>query len=394
MIVETICVGTELLLGDVVNTNAAYLAKQIAMLGFNSYHQSVVGDNVQRLKEQLDASLSRSDFVILTGGLGPTYDDMTKETVAEYFGELLVFDESVYQEIAKIFEKSSYQMTENNRKQAYVFESGRIFHNLAGTAPGLMLSKYGKHVALLPGPPKELMQMFEHDLLPVLKTFQEDVIVSRSLHLMNIGESLIESQLYSMMLEHVNPTIAPYAKEDGVMLRVTAKAKNEEEAIKLIDPVIDTLAKKYSQNIYSKKTDKIEEEVAHILRDLNQRIYVFEGVSGGILSSRLSDIAFSGFVSTVMRYQVNSEKKSDIQAEVFALTKDAIEEGYTAGVATFSCEFEDDEKQYDTCVCAWYDGNIEIRYYALIRGYVSDNSRQRNLSSSYALKTLYDLLSV
>lgn len=182
---EILCVGTELLLGDIVNTNAAYIAKELAAIGVNVYHQAVVGDNAQRLREQLERSFSQCDLVVLTGGLGPTYDDLTKETVAELFGREMEFNQEAYDGILRRFLHSDRQMTENNRKQAYLPVGAVPLQNQNGTAPGLILEDEREHrtAVLLPGPPREMEPMFSNQVVPYLKEKTHSTLVSHSIHI-------------------------------------------------------------------------------------------------------------------------------------------------------------------------------------------------------------------
>jgi len=212
---EILCVGTELLLGDIVNTNATYLAKELASCGINCYCQTVVGDNPQRLRECLEQALNRADMVITTGGLGPTYDDLTKETVAEYFGRDMVLHQDTLDRMRGFFARIQRPMTKNNEKQAMMPKDAVIFFNDRGTAPGLAVEGGGKTVILLPGPPREMTAMFQSGVRPYLEQRSKTVLVSHSIHLIGVGESQVEQQLRDFMLEHQNPTIAPYAKEGG-----------------------------------------------------------------------------------------------------------------------------------------------------------------------------------
>ena len=237
MTVELLSVGTEILLGNIVNTNAAYLSERCAALGLSCYHQSVVGDNEERLEETLRTALSRSDIVILSGGLGPTKDDLTKEVAARVFGRELYEDVHVKESISAYFQKMKHaQITENNWKQALVPEDARVVENHNGTAPGLILKdgKEGKTMILLPGPPDELKLMFEESIAPYLNQLEPEGIYSKMVKLCGIGESKAETVIADLMEVQTNPTIAPYAKLGEVHLRITAKAESEEKAEALI----------------------------------------------------------------------------------------------------------------------------------------------------------------
>ena len=223
---EILCIGTEILMGDIINTNAAYIAKELAGLGINVYHQSVVGDNPQRLKESLALAFSRADIVITTGGLGPTYDDLSKETIAAYFNRKLVMDEESLHAIECHFLRLNRVMTDNNKKQAMMPEGCVIFANHNGTAPGCAIEgegeQQGKTAIMLPGPPREMKPMFEQGVKPFLLKDSDTRLVSHTMHFFGIGESMLESILHELMEESTNPTVAPYAKTGEVQLRVTA----------------------------------------------------------------------------------------------------------------------------------------------------------------------------
>lgn len=291
---EILCVGTELLLGDVVNTNAAYIARKLAMLGISVYHQSVVGDNPKRLREALADSFSRADLVILSGGLGPTYDDLTKETVAAYFGRKLVRDESVLGEIERYF-VARYgplsQMTPNNRKQADIPEGGRALHNPNGTAPGILIEGDDKTAILLPGPPRELEPMMDDQVVPYLAERSGRVFVSRTVHLAEIGESAIEDALYDLM-QSTNPTLAPYAKEGEVQLRVTASAHTREEALSLCDGMIGKVyASSVAEYIYGLDVGTIQAALVSALAEKHLTVAVAESCTGGLIASRITDVS-------------------------------------------------------------------------------------------------------
>ena len=236
---EILCVGTELLLGDIVNTNAVYLAKELAKLGINVYHQAVVGDNPERLKASLKEALSRCDLVITTGGLGPTCDDLTKETAAEVLGLPMEENAEELHHIKEYFQKINRTMTDNNRKQALIPKGAVILKNGFGTAPGILAENNGKFLALLPGPPREMRPMFDNELAPILKKYTGKTLVSRTIHIFNVGESSVESKLKDLMNSLENPTLAPYAKDGEVLLRVTAAAESTEKGYEMIEPVIE-----------------------------------------------------------------------------------------------------------------------------------------------------------
>ena len=226
---EILCIGTELLMGDIINTNAAYLAKELAGLGINLYHQSVVGDNPERLRQSLQLALKRADIVITTGGLGPTYDDLSKETIAACFGRTLVMDEDSLTRIQAHFLRLGREMTDNNKKQAMMPQGCVIFQNENGTAPGCAIEGSGelegKTAIMLPGPPREMKPMFEQQVKPYLLKDSDTRLVSHTMHFFGIGESMLEDRLRSLMEKSLNPTVAPYAKIGEVRLLTEKERK-------------------------------------------------------------------------------------------------------------------------------------------------------------------------
>jgi len=287
---EILCVGTELLLGDIVNTNAAYLARELAALGIGCYYQSVVGDNAGRLAESLRLALSRADMVITTGGLGPTYDDLTKETVAQHFGLPMELHQPSLDRMKEILERRGRPFTKNNEKQAYFPKGARIFPNDQGTAPGLAIEQDGKIVIMLPGPPNEMTAMFQQQVRPYLESRSDRVLRSHTIHLFNIGESAVEDKLHQSMLDHQNPTIAPYAKLGEVQLRVTAAAANEEEAEAMMKPVIDEICTQFADYVYGVDVKDLQHAVVARLTELGKTIAVAESCTGGMVASRITDI--------------------------------------------------------------------------------------------------------
>ena len=288
---EILCVGTEILLGDIVNTNAAYLAKELAALGIDVYHQSVVGDNPARLKSELQQAFTRADLVVMTGGLGPTYDDLTKETVAAYFGEKMRLDEESARRIAALYAAKGVEATPNNLKQAEMQKHAVIFKNDAGTAPGLALEKNGKAAILLPGPPFEMQTMFERSVRPWLAQRADHVLVSHTIHLHGIGESAVEYQLRERMEKGKNPTIAPYAKQGEVQLRITAAAPTREAADALIQPEVDAICAKLREYVYGVDIGNQETALVELLCQKHAKIATAESCTGGLLSKRITDVA-------------------------------------------------------------------------------------------------------
>jgi len=290
---EILCVGTEILIGDIVNTNAAYISKRLADLGIAQYHQGVVGDNPQRLKKYLSEAMERCDLVILTGGLGPTYDDLTKETVAELCGKRMLLHEGALENIKEIFKTRNLELTENNIKQAYMPEGCTVFENKWGTAPGAAIEteKGDKAVIILPGPPREMKPMFEQCAVPYLERFTDYKLVSKNVNIFGMGESKVESELIDLMKNSTNPTVAPYASDGEVRLRVTAKADNGETGERLCDLMIEKLRNtRVGEYIYGVDTTS-EETLVKALTEKEMKIAVAESCTGGLVTKLITGVS-------------------------------------------------------------------------------------------------------
>lgn len=300
---EILAVGTEILLGNIVNTNAHYISNRLAEIGIEVYHQSVVGDNAERLKEAYELAFSRADLVITTGGLGPTKDDLTKEVAFDYFGKEAVLHEGSLKSIENFFNKININMDKSNIKQAYFPKDAIIMNNSVGTAPGCIIQDNDKILAVLPGPPREMKAMFEECLVPYLKKFQQGVLESKTLRIIGIGESKVASMIEDIIDNSVNPTVAPYAKEGEVTLRITAKAKDPEEASKLISPVEKEIRNRLGEAVYGEGEVSIEEVVGKLLVDNKLTIAIAESCTGGLLSGTLinypgiSEVFKEGFIT-------------------------------------------------------------------------------------------------
>ncbi|MCR1848704.1 competence/damage-inducible protein A [Paeniclostridium sordellii] len=286
---EIITVGTEILLGDIVNTNSQFLAKELASLGLDVYYQSTVGDNESRLMDTLNESLDRSDIIITTGGLGPTNDDITKEVAAKCFNQELVFYNDIWKDIKQYFEKIGVEPTENNKKQAYFPKDCIILNNSNGTAPGAILKKENKMIIVLPGPPKEMIPMFNNELKKHLENLTDYKLISRTLRFFGIGESELEDKLSDIINNQTNPTIAPYAKEGEVTLRITAKSYTKDDADNLIDEVENKIKTVVGKYLYGYGETTLEETVAKLLVEKKLTIAVSESCTGGMVSSTLID---------------------------------------------------------------------------------------------------------
>ncbi|MDR0904593.1 MAG: competence/damage-inducible protein A [Oscillospiraceae bacterium] len=287
---EIIAVGTELLLGNIVNTDARDVSVALAQLGINVFFHTVVGDNPARVKAAVALAKTRADIIITTGGLGPTYDDLTKQTVAEAFGKALVFNEAEAEKIRAFFHDRNLEITENNFAQAYLPEGCVIFDNGVGTAPGCAFEAEGKRILMLPGPPRECRAMIESGLVPYLKTLAGEEIFSHNIHIFGMGESAVETRFRGVMERSVNPTLAPYAKDGETMLRVTARAENQAAADALMSPVIDLVRAELGDLIYGIDTDTLENTVVTLLRERGLTLAAAESCTGGLLAKRVTDV--------------------------------------------------------------------------------------------------------
>lgn len=292
---EILSVGTELLLGDIVNTDAQFLAGELARLGFTVLYHSTVGDNEERLTALLEMALLRSDIVLTTGGLGPTADDLTKEVCAKALGLPLVEDEESMRRIEACFRNRGSEMPETNRKQAYLPQGCTIFRNNHGTAPGCAMEKAGKIIINLPGPPRELKAMFLEQVLPYLSRFAGGTIVSHTVRTFGIGESAMAERA-AQFLKQENPTVAPYAKDGEALLRVTAKADSPEEADALCKPTVDALCALYGDLVYGVDVDSLQQVVVQMLRERGMKIGLAESCTAGLIAKRITEIPGSSEV--------------------------------------------------------------------------------------------------
>lgn len=332
MTCELISVGTEILLGDIVNTNAAYLSKRLADLGIDVMFQHTVGDNAQRLKDTLELAFSKSDTVITTGGLGPTADDITKEICAEYFDLELYEDKKSLENMQTYFKNKNILMPESNKKQALIPKGAIVLENNCGTAPGCIMNKDNKTIIVLPGPPSEMTEMFEKSVVPYLSKFTQGVIKSHSVRTFGIGESAM-AQLVSDLLFMKNPTVAPYAKSGEALLRVTAKAQNDKEAQKLMLPVIDEIKARLGSFVYDIDSASIEETTVSLLKEKKLTVSCAESCTAGLVSKRLTDIAGS---SCVLKGSVVSYT-DEVKRKVLSVSKQTLEK-YTAVSEKVACQ--------------------------------------------------------
>lgn len=286
---ELISVGTEILLGDILNTDAQYLSIELAKLGISVIHQSTVGDNRERLLAQLDEAAKRSDIIILSGGLGPTPDDLTKEVCCEFFGKEMFLHEPTVEKIKKYFSSKGIEMAQNNLKQAMLPKDCVIFPNDNGTAPGMAIEKDGVHILVLPGPPRELKPMFQNCAVPYLMQFSDRIIVSHNIRTFGIGESSMAEKVNDLF-DAQNPTVAPYAKDGEALLRVTAMAKTKEDAESLCEPIIEEIKKRLDAYVYGVDYNCIEEAVVGMLKEHHLKVATAESCTGGLIAKRITDV--------------------------------------------------------------------------------------------------------
>ena len=286
---ELISVGTEILLGDILNTDAQFLSIELAKLGISVIHQSTVGDNRERLLAQLKEAADRSDIIILSGGLGPTPDDLTKEVCCEFFGKKMFLHEPTVEKIKTYFSTKGMEMAQNNLKQAMLPKDCVIFPNDNGTAPGMAIEKDGVHILVLPGPPRELKPMFRNCAVPYLMQFSDRIIVSHSIRTFGIGESLMAERVNDLF-DAENPTVAPYAKDGEALLRVTAMARTKEEAENLCKPVINEIKNRLDGFVYGVDYTCIEEAVIEKLKEKHMKVATAESCTGGLIAKRITDV--------------------------------------------------------------------------------------------------------
>lgn len=288
---ELIAVGTEILLGEIVNTDAQLISQGLSELGINVFYQTVVGDNPDRLRRVIEEAKERADIIVTTGGLGPTLDDLTKETLAAVFGKKMELHQPSYDRLVDFFNQIGREMTPNNVKQAWLPEGCTVFTNDWGTAPGCAFEADGKHVLMLPGPPRECNPMWKERAMPYLYPLAGGCIVSHNIRVFGLGESNMENILHDKMAEMQNPTIAPYARTSECFARITAKADTTAEAEAMLAPVVAEVAEILGEYVYGIDVDSLEQVVGDGLRAHGLTLAVAESCTGGLLSKRITDLA-------------------------------------------------------------------------------------------------------
>ena len=319
---EIIAVGTELLLGNIVNTNARDISQALSAVGVNVFWHTVVGDNPQRLKEALDVARRRADIIITTGGLGPTYDDLTKQTICEAFGKPLVLHQDILDGLKDFFEKNVHmKMPSNNLQQAELPEGCTVFDNPVGTAPGCAFEADGVHVLMLPGPPFEMLTMLKGHVVPYLRNLSSEVIVSHDIMTFGLGESPMEELMREKMSRMENPSLATYAKPSEVRLRATAKAESAEAAEAMLAPVVKDVTDFLGDYVYGVDVSSLEETCFRLLKEKGLTLATAESCTGGRVAERIT--ALPG-VSAVYRGGVVSYWTS-VKADVLGVPQETLD---------------------------------------------------------------------
>ena len=326
MVIELISVGTEILLGNITNTNARYLAEECAVLGLSNYYQVTVGDNEERLSDAIRTALSRSDIVLLTGGLGPTEDDLTRETVAKVLGREMHEEPKIHKQIEAYFKRMGIDKpSSNNWRQCMVIEGAIVVENHNGTAPGLIVkTDEGKHVIMIPGPPEEMKMMFQKSIAPYLAGMNDQIICSKTIKICGLGESKVAEVIADLIEAQTNPTIAPYAKGGEVHLRITANGSDAKEARNSIKPIVKELKKRFGDKIYTtRESETLEQHVLGLLKRRNMTLTTAESCTGGLLAGTLinvpgaSDIYNEGYITYAneAKHKILGVKKKTLKNE-------------------------------------------------------------------------------
>ncbi len=314
MIIEFISVGTEILLGNITNTNARYLAEECAVLGLTNYYQVIVGDNEGRLSDAIRTALNRSDIVLLSGGLGPTEDDITRETTAKVLGREMTEAPEIHEQIQVYFEKmGAKKPSSNNWRQAMVIDGAQIVENHNGTAPGMIVPVgESKYIILMPGPPEELKMMFEESIAPFLASLNHQVICSKTVKICGMGESRVAAAVADLISSQTNPTIATYAKGGEVHLRVTASGSDAKAARKSIKPIVKELKKRFGDKVYTtRESETLEQHVVGLLKRKKMTVATAESCTGGLVASTLINVpgASEVFNEGYITYSNESKQK-------------------------------------------------------------------------------------
>lgn len=308
---EIISIGTEILLGDIVNTNAQFLSKELALLGIDIFKQQVIGDNEERMLSALEEAFDKCDLVITTGGLGPTQDDLTKDVAAKFFGKELVLNQEALGWLEDYFRKQDKEVKGNNLKQAYFPEGAKILFNECGTAPGVIIEENKKTMIILPGPPREMTAMFKKYIEPYLAKNTDTIIKSKTLRVFGMGESFMAEKVGHLIENGKNPTVAPYAKDVDVTLRITAKEKSEELCDKLIKPVEEEIRAILKEKVYGEGEISLEHKVAEMLCENKLTVSTAESCTGGMIAAKL--ISYPGVSSSFLEGAVTYSNEAKMK---------------------------------------------------------------------------------
>ena len=308
---EIVAIGSELLLGQIVDTNSAWMAERLASLGINLFYKTTVGDNTERMRDVINRALDRSDVVITSGGLGPTQDDLTRETVAEVTGRKLVLDPRLLEQIEQRFRRRGFIMTANNERQAYIPEGATPVDNPNGTAPSFIVEDARGVIYALPGVPFELKWLFDNELAPYLrgKFHLSEVITYRILKVADLGESSVDDRIGHLIANSSNPTVGVLAHPGQVDVRIAAKAQSTEEASKLIAPVEEEVRRLLGRHVFAVDDESMEDAVGELLREKNVTIAVYEDLTGGMVAERLQQAGPAHFIEGVIGNSVTSIRR-------------------------------------------------------------------------------------
>lgn len=313
---EVISIGTEILLGEIVDTNAAFIASRLPQFGIDMLYTSQVGDNPDRLSEIIDRAWKRSDIIFCTGGLGPTEDDLTRETIAKALNETLYQDEAQAEILRNFFQGRGGDMPERNLKQAQLIKSARAIANPRGTAPGWWVERENKIIVVMPGPPSEMTRMWEHEVAPHLEKKADSILVSRTLKTSGIGEGTLDEMIGSL-LHSTNPSIGVYARVDGVHVRISAKGENRQKALELIEPVEKEAREILGDSIWGSDDESLSGSIGRLLKNNNLTLGLMESATGGALASSLTDIdgSSSYFKGSIVTYATEAKIMAGVSSE-------------------------------------------------------------------------------
>ncbi len=401
---EIIGIGSELLLGQIANTDAQFISQQLSGIGVSVYFHTAVGDNRLRILETLSIASTRSDIIITTGGLGPTMDDISKETVAEYLGMDLYLHEPSKNRLEEYFKKRNRNMCQNNYKQAMFPKDCIVLPNDNGTAPGMIVERDDKVYIVLPGPPSELQPMFVDYVLPYLKAKTSDKIISRVIRIFGIGESAVEEKLKDLLANQSNPTIAPLASQGEVTLRVTAKGPSKEACYNLIEPVEKEIITRLGDAVYGFDDDNLESVVVSLLKKGRFSLAVAESCTGGLIANRITNVSGSSevFLEGLVTYSNEAKiKRLGVLEETINKYGAVSEETAREMAIGVSKELSSDFGLSVTGIAGPTGGSEEkpvglvfiglsYRGRALVERYISSGNRLRvkNQSASLALNLL------